>query len=238
MMYRNNLAGIIVVAILSNISWVFAAPAERLSLRDAIALTLENNSQFRTYQLRADALSGELQTARLRPALRLSTELENVIGTGALNWFQGSELTLMLSQVIELGDKRGARSNIVSQRQNRLQAQQRVLELGLLSATTTQYIELAAAEQRLNLLVRSTQLAREIHAAVLARVAAGRAPDAERARAEAALSLSELAEQSAAFGITTARVRLSSMWGELQPDFLGQMLIYSRWSPLRRFSLC
>lgn len=221
MMYRKYLAGITVVVILTNISWVSAAPAERLSLRDAIGLTLANNPQFRTYQLRADVLSGELQSARLKPALRLSSELENVIGTGDLNWFQGTELTLLLSQVIELGDKRGARSNIVSQRQNLLRAEQRVLELDLLSATTTQYIELAAAEQRLRLLERSTQLAREIHAAVLARVAAGRAPAAEQARVEAALSLSALAEQSAAFSITTAKIRLSSLWGELQPNFVG-----------------
>lgn len=221
MMHRTSLAIIVFIASIASINWVSAAPDERLSLRDAIRLTLENNPQFRTYQLRGDALRGELQTAGLKPALRVSSEIENVFGTGDLNWFQGTELTLLLSQVIELGDRRGARSNIVSQRQNLLHAQQRVLELDLLSTTTTRYIELAASEQRFNLIVRSTQLAREINAAVSARVAAGRAPDAERARAEAALSLSELAEQSAAFGIATARINLSSLWGELQPNFIG-----------------
>ncbi len=219
MIHRILLAIIVSVAILLDVNLADGAADDRLSLRDAIRLTLDNNPQFRTYQLRSDALSGELQTAGLKPVIRVSSEVENVIGTGDLSWFQGTELTLALSQVVELGGKRAARTNLVNQRQNLLRAEQQVLELDLLSAATTRYIELTAAEQRLNLLVRSTELAREIHAAVSVRVDAGRAPEAERARAAAALSLSQLAEQSANYSIAAARLRLSSLWGELQPVF-------------------
>lgn len=195
---------------------LLAAADQDLSLFDAVRLTLENNPQFRSYQLRSEALTGDLQTARLKPALRASAEVENVFGTGDLNWFQGTELTLALAQVIELNDKRGLRSNVVSQRQKLLQARQRILELELLSETTTRYIELAATEEMRNLLARSSELAQQLLTDVEERVAAGRAPDAERSRAAAALAKARLAEQSASFSRAAASLQLTSLWGSLE----------------------
>ena len=217
MNYRNCLVAILYIVSLS--ATQTHAAAETLSLRDAIRLTLDNNPEFRTYQLRHDAIAGELVTADQRPALRISTEIENVLGTGDLNWFHGTELTFSLSQIIEFGGKRALRTNTVSQRQNLLSTEQQVLELDMLSLTTTRYIELAAAEEMQRLLVRATQLATEIFEAVSEQVVAGRAPQAELARAAAALVLAELAEQSSAFDINTARIKLSSLWGVLKPEF-------------------
>jgi len=214
------------VLLLAASTWsnLFAADSlsvGELSLRDAIAATLNNYPQFRVFELRRQALEGERQTADLKPAMTISTEVENIIGTGDLNWFQGTELTLALSQVVELGDKRSARTNVVSQRQNLLMAEQRVLELELLSETTRRFIELAGVEQQVTLLSRATELAQGIFDSVSERVAAGRAPDAELSRASAALRLAQLAEVSAGFSIEAAKVRLSSLWGDLEPAFNG-----------------
>ena len=109
MNYRNCLVAILYIVSLS--ATQTHAAAETLSLRDAIRLTLDNNPEFRTYQLRHDAIAGELVTADQRPALRISTEIENVLGTGDLNWFHGTELTFSLSQIIEFGGKRALRTN-------------------------------------------------------------------------------------------------------------------------------
>ncbi|PCI54468.1 MAG: cation transporter [Alphaproteobacteria bacterium] len=194
-------------------------PQEELTLRGALSATLANYPQSRVYEFRNEALIGERHTAELRPAMRVSSELENIVGTGDLNWLQGNELTLSLSQVIELGDKRDARVNIVGRRQNFLRAEQKVLELDLLSETALRFIELAAAEERLTLLSRATLLAQDILDSVSERVAAGAAPDSEQSRAGAALSLARLAESSASYSISAARVRLSSQWGVLEPAF-------------------
>lgn len=196
-----------------------AVAQERLQLLDAIRQTLQNHPQVHIYRIREDALAGELQTAKLRPGISVTGELENVIGTGDLNWFQGSELTLALSQVVEFGEKQAARTSIVNRRQDMLQAEQRILELELLSTVTAQFIELAAVEQQQRLLARRTALANATLEQVDARVAAGRGPEAERARAAAALALAELAEQSANFARNAARISLASHWGELQPGF-------------------
>lgn len=220
MNFRNYLTIISCIVVLLAATQIYAASDQSISLLDAVRLTLEDNPQFRTYQIRSDAIAGELQSADQNPAIRVSTEIENIIGTGDLNWFQGTEITFSLSQIIELGDKRSLRVNAVSQRQNLLLAEQRVLELDMLSETSARYIELAAAEERQQLLVRATQLASEISDAVTERVVAGRAPEAERARAAAALALARLAEQSAGFTVQAARFRLSSLWGLLEPEFI------------------
>lgn len=219
MNFRKCLAIISCIVALLAATRIYAASDESISLLDAVRLTLENNPQFRTYQIRGDAIAGELQSADQKPAIRASTEIENVIGTGDLNWFQGTEILFSLSQIIELGDKRSLRVNSVSQRQNLLLAEQRVLELDLLSETSTRYIELATAEAMQQLLVRATQLAREISEVVAERVIAGRAPEADRARAASTLALASLAEQSSEFTVQAARFRLSSLWGLLEPDF-------------------
>ncbi|MBL4820020.1 MAG: TolC family protein [Gammaproteobacteria bacterium] len=221
MVYKKLVACLCTITLLSGLPLVSYAQDGVISLREAIRQTLENNPQLREYNLRGQALSGEMQSANLKPALRLSSEVENVIGTGDLNWFQGTELTLALSQVIELGDKRAARSDVVSRRQSLLTARQRVLELELLAQTTRRFIELAAVEQQRNLMSRATALARETQATVSERVAVGRAPNAELARATAALRMAELAEESARFELNAARINLSSLWGQLDPEFEG-----------------
>ncbi|MBL4582517.1 MAG: TolC family protein [Gammaproteobacteria bacterium] len=203
-------------------SWAHAAPDDGVSLSEAIRLTLKNNPQFQTYRLRADALQGELQTAQLKPGLRVNSEIENVLGTGDLNWFQGTEITLSLSQVIEFGDKRSARANVVNQRQNVLRAEQQILELNLLSEVATRYIELAAAEETASLLEQYTQLAADILSNVSARVEAGRTPEAARYRAAAALTRAELDAQSASYRNQAASISLSSLWGGLSSQHQSQ----------------
>jgi len=219
MNYRNPTAAFILSIALVLGAQSSVASEQSISLVDAIRFTMESNPRFRTYQLRSQALAGELQTADQKPVLRVSTEIENVLGTGDLNWFQGTELSLSLSQVIEMGDKRFLRTNTVNRRHNLLLAEQQVLELDLLSEATSRYIELATIEEIQVLLARATDLAQISFEAVSSRVVAGRAPEAERARATAALALAELAQNSAGFDVAAAKLKLSSLWGELQPEF-------------------
>jgi hypothetical protein len=54
--------------------------SSKLSLHDAIAATLALNPQLTSFQFSRQALEGELQTAGLKPALHLSTNLENAAG--------------------------------------------------------------------------------------------------------------------------------------------------------------
>ena len=117
---------------------VFAAtaPAAPLTLRAAIAATLETNPELDVYSFREQAIAGMRTTASLQPPLQLNGGIEDALGSGDLRGIHAAEFTLSLSQVVELGGQRDARVGIAAQRIDVLQAQQRITELDLLAQVT------------------------------------------------------------------------------------------------------
>ena len=55
------------------------------------------------FRCEKEALQGESETASLKPALNIGGGIEDALGTGDLKDFTGAEVTLRLSQVIEMG---------------------------------------------------------------------------------------------------------------------------------------
>lgn len=195
------------------------ASGSKLSLRDAVTATLAQNPQLSSFQFRRQALEGELQTAALRPALRVGTTVENAAGTGDYSGTKSAEVTLALSSIIELGDKREARMGVVTERQQGLAVQQRIIELDLLSEVTRRFIDVATAQQQLGLRQSTLSLATETTASIKRRVDAGNTPDAELARAQANQSRTAIELKQAELNFDAARIKLSAMWGSTEPTF-------------------
>lgn len=193
--------------------------SSKLSLRDAISATLAKHPQLTSFELRRQALDGELHTAGLHPAFRLDSTVENFAGSGAYNGTKGAEFTLALSSVIELGGKRDARLGVVTGRQHELAAQQRIVELDLLAEVTRRFIEAARAQQHLDLQRATLELAKEITRSMKKRVDAGNIPDAELARAQANQARMAIQLRQAELGFDAAKVKLSSMWAVAEPAF-------------------
>ncbi|MFO1387988.1 TolC family protein [Cellvibrio sp.] len=195
------------------------ASGSKLSLRDAVTATLAQNPQLSSFQFRRQALEGELQTAALRPALRVGATVENAAGTGDYSGTKSAEVTLALSSIIELGDKREARMGVVTERQQGLAVQQRIIELDLLSEVTRRFIDVATAQQQLGLRQSTLSLATETTASIKRRVDAGNTPDAELARAQANQSRTAIELKQAELNFDAARIKLSAMWGTTEPTF-------------------
>lgn len=191
----------------------------KLSLREAISATLTQNPQLNSFQFHRQALEGELQTAGLRPALRAGATVENAAGTGDYAGTKSAELTLALSSIIELGDKRDARLGLVTERQQGLAVQQRIVELDLLSEVTRRFIDVVTAQQQLGLRQSTLALSTEITASIKRRVDAGNTPDAELARAQANQSRSAIELRQAELNFDTAKIKLSALWGSTEPTF-------------------
>lgn len=190
-----------------------------LSLRDAISATLAKNPQLTGFEFRRQALEGELHTAGLNPAFRIDASAENVVGSGDYKGTSGAEFTLALSSVIELGGKRDARLGVVTERQQELAAQQRIVELDLLAEVTRRFIEAATAQQHLNLQQTTLELAKETTQSIKKRVDAGNTPDVELARALANQSRMAIQLRQAELGFEAANVKLSAMWAVTEPAF-------------------
>jgi outer membrane protein, heavy metal efflux system len=221
MQFIHRALTISVIAISCSAYAASSAAQSTLTLSEAVRATLQQNPQLAGYTFKVNALAGEKQTAALRPEYRISTDLENVSGSGEFSGTEASELTISLSSAIELGGQRDARMNVVTARQQQLQSAQRVLTLDVITAVTHQFIQLLTAQEQLALQEESHELIQQTLNSLTRQVQAGGMADSELLRGNAALARSKLALQHARQIVSSERVKLSAYWADSSPDFMA-----------------
>jgi cobalt-zinc-cadmium efflux system outer membrane protein len=190
-----------------------------LTLESAIKRTLINNPQLHEFDFKRQINTGKATTAALEPGYAVGVELENFLGSGDVAGIKNLELTLTLSSVIELGDKLVARKNVSDVKQQMLIVQKQLRTLDILAEVMRRYINVLAEQETLHAVNDAEQLARYTYQAVTQRVKAGASPILEQKRAEAALAVARLDEQTAKQRLHASIKSLSIMWGEQQPEF-------------------
>ena len=198
---------------------VFSEPTGELTLERAVEAALARNPDLEAslYELRA-ADARVLQSG-LRPNPELSAEVENFAGTGAARGVGASETTLSLSQVIELGGKRSLRQTVSGADRELVAIGQQARQLDVLADVTRRFVTVVAAQERASLARTNSDLAQKTLAAIAARVEAARSPQAERSRAQIALTRARLDVQQAEGELRSARQALSALWGSVEPRF-------------------
>ncbi len=90
-------------------------PTGVLTLREALALALTENPELAPFAWQARANEARILQAGLRHNPELGLQVEDIVGTGSFSGAREAQTTLQLSQVIELGGKRAARTEVASQ---------------------------------------------------------------------------------------------------------------------------
>lgn len=197
-----------------------AAPVSpAITLTNAVQRSLSQNPSLKVFPYRYAALKGQAETAELRPAYELGFDAENVGGTGDFSGVGGAELTIALSSIIEMGDKRAARQGVVSHSRSVLDASRQVESLALLGEVTRRYVDVLAAQEQVTLAQEAAQLANESLDAVKKRASAGATPEAEVKRAQAAAEQAKLALLAEQQRLSYLKMALSALWGLPTPDF-------------------
>ncbi|MEY8252953.1 MAG: TolC family protein, partial [Colwellia sp.] len=190
-----------------------------LTLSLAIKRTLKDNPSLRVFKFRQNDFKGQQQSQGLKPAYELGFEMENFAGTGDVGVLDNSEFTLSLSSILEMGDKRNARVNVIQNRSAHLNVMRKIEALNLLSEVTRRYIDILTAQERLSLAQEATLLAEDTLAEVEKRAQAGVAPEAEIKRALAAVGSARLVTSAEKQQFDYAKVALAMMWKETTPSF-------------------
>ena len=112
-----------------------------IDLSTAVSRTLAANPDLQLYPYHLRTLEGEALQAGLKPNPTLNVELENAFGTGESRFLSGHELTLSLSQVIELGQKLEKRVNIVDQKSHAIQQEYEVKRLDVIANLLRDYYQ-------------------------------------------------------------------------------------------------
>ena len=165
---------------------------------------------------RADIAAAEAgrTIAGLRPNPTVTTEVENIAGTGPYGGFRGAETTVGFSIPIELGGKRSARIAVADARTMRAQLPAAITEADIRLQVTELYVNAVAAERRLTTALDQARIANEALNAARVRVRAGRASPIEEQRADVTRLNAEAAVENARRLLDAARLNLGRRIGQ------------------------
>lgn len=196
-----------------------AQAAEPLRLQEAVARAMATNPALRAEASELQAVEARAARESLATPYTVSTELENLAGTGTLSGINSAESTLRIGRVIELGGKRAARQALgqaqISQQENLAQ----IARIDIASRTATRFIAVVAEQRRIAQAQERLEQAERTRQQVEQWVKAARNPEPELRAAEIAVADAQLQLERAQFDLNSARSTLASTWGALTPDF-------------------
>lgn len=189
-----------------------------LTLGHALARVLEANPQLQAADFDARAAAARIRQQSQSTPYTLGVELENFAGSGDLAGTRELETTLSLGRVLEVGGKARQRGAVATLEAGLLRHDQDAQRLELLAETARRFLALARAQAERDLAGQRVALMQRMTESVERRHRLGKAPAAERSRAQIELARAELALEETGHLLGNGRHRLAVMWGAFPPD--------------------
>ena len=194
-------------------------PAAPLDLREALSRALASSPTLAVFPWRERAADANVVQAGLGPNPEFAAEIENIAGTGAYSGTSAMNLTLALSQVIELGNQRHYRRETAEFARGLVRVDYDLARLDVLAWTARRFVDVARDQALLELARRATALAADVEDIAARRVASGRAQPAELSQARIERARTEIDQEHAEHELAAARIRLAASWGETRALF-------------------
>lgn len=193
--------------------------SKSLTLKEAVARTLQNNPQLHQYAFRAQGLAGQRDMESLAPAMTVDVALEGFGGGGSHSGFDSTESTLALASVLEFGSKRKARVSVADAHLNTLQYEREVKTLDILGRVTFAFIHALETQESILLAKEVLSLSREAFSTVQGQAQRGAASEAEIKRASAALAQADVQLNALSLRFERESMVLSTFWRGMIADF-------------------
>jgi cobalt-zinc-cadmium efflux system outer membrane protein len=123
------------------------------------------------------------------------------------------ETTVGVTQLIELGGKRGSRMDIADQGLTLSKLGLEAERLNLIRDVTVAFVEVAASEEHLKIVGEQRDLAEDVFGEVSKRVSVAREPAIQQNKAEVTRATARIAYETAEREVTQAKRKLVSLWG-------------------------
>jgi outer membrane protein, heavy metal efflux system len=191
-------------------------PAE-LSLPQALALTLERSPELKSFSHTVRVNEARIIQASLIPNPELSFQVEDAFGPFGSDSY--SQATLQLSQIVELGDKRAARTDVARAISEQSSNDYEVKRVEVLTNLTEKFIRTSADEHLLKLARKGEELARHGLQNILKRSLAGGASELEEAKARVLVARSHITAEHVEHELNSSKRELVSYWGSENPKF-------------------
>lgn len=192
---------------------------DTISLRETIQLALLQNSELHSYSIEIRAREAFTLQESYAPNPEIEFEVENFGGADEFSGLNGSEFTLSVGQLIELAGKRKKRTHAAAFKSDLAAWDYESKKLDVLTQTVMRYIQLLGDQEQIALNKELVSVSEKLHKAVERLVQGGRISAAELSRTKVLLTTAEIELTRSIRKLETSRSLLSSLWGELSPDF-------------------
>ena len=201
------------------------SPLGQLSLREALALTLERNPNLAVSTQEIAARRALVIQAGLRPNPTFGITQDNLGNNALSSGTDGPATTLQFGQLLELGGKRAAREWVASEALTVAEREAEIVRVELMAGTTQRFVEVLAAQAQRTLAVELLTLAEATAAAVKQKVKAGKVFPIEATKADVVLATVRLQRAQSERNLAAARQQLVALWGAEAAEFtaLGQL---------------
>jgi cobalt-zinc-cadmium efflux system outer membrane protein len=188
-------------------------------LPQAQVLVLLHNPKLATFAWEVRAGEARTLQASLSPNPQAGIEVENFAGSGELRGFDSAEITIHLSQLIELAGKRRKRTRVAAIERDLTAWDYETTRVDVLTQVTQAFVGVLSAQENVRLQEELGRLAQQVLTTVGERVKAGKVSPVEETRARVALSTSQIGLERVQQALAAARQRLVATWGGTVPAF-------------------
>ncbi|QQX82571.1 TolC family protein [Shewanella sp. KX20019] len=150
--------------------------------------------------------------AGIKPNPQLKVSVENILGTGDKQGVENAEISLALSQLIELGGKRQRRIDYAYADQKQAMSDYELLRLDVLAQSTERYYQLLRLQALQQWIARRMTVEANALEAIKVRANAGSVIQADVSKMALRLAQSTSAKQRIDGDVSVAQKRLAAMW--------------------------
>jgi cobalt-zinc-cadmium efflux system outer membrane protein len=194
-------------------------PTGVITLEQALGLASEHNPELKAFSWDVGAAEANLLQAGLRPNPTLVLQAEEVAAGGDRSGFDGAEMSVKLSQQIEMGRKRNKRTSLASLEKELAEWDYKAKRLDVIREVTEAFAAVLGAQERLALSRELVRIAEQAHSTVTQRVEAGRDSPIEQTKSAVALATARIEPRQAEGDLRAARKRLAAAWGGREAGF-------------------
>lgn len=199
---------------------------DSIALGEALRHALMHNPGLQALAWETLARESAARQAARWPNPDLGVLVEDVGASGAAGTPGAAagiqpQTTVQLSQLIELGRKRGLRRTLAATDRDLAEWDLEVARLDVLTRVRHAFIDVLTAQEVVTLTSRTVQLVDSVHRRVRDRVTAGAVSPIEETRAGVALATAQLEAHRATRTLEANRRGLAALWGATEATFAG-----------------
>ncbi len=193
-------------------------PVGALELSQALALALMRNPELAAFSQEIRAREAVTLQASLMPNPVLMVKALN-FGNNAFKDFDGNTIKIQLSQLVELGGKRAARTKAATLSQELANWDYESKRIDILTQVTQAFIRVLTAQQRVLLQQQLLALSTQVMRTATAQVQAGSVTPMEETKARVSEASSRIELMRAERELKAVRQQLAAIWGGSEAKF-------------------